>query len=201
MSSASPLPNVYLARHSETAWALTGQHTGLTDIPLTPRGEEHAKLLGKRVAGRSYAAVFTSPLQRAHRTAIIAGYPNATVDRDLVEWDYGKYEGLTTPEIRKIHPDWKLFRDGCPGGETFEQITARADRMVAKLRAVDGDVLVFSSGHLLRVLTSRWLGRPIDFGANLVIAAASLGIVGYDHDRSEPILRLWNDTHHLEGHV
>ena len=110
-------------------------------------------------------------------------------------------EGLTTAEIRKLHPGWKLFRDGCPGGETFEQITARADRMIAKIRAVDGDVLVFSSGHLLRVLTPRWLGRPMDLGAALSIGAASIGIVGYDHDRSEPILRLWNDTHHLEGHV
>jgi probable phosphoglycerate mutase len=199
--SAPTLPNAYLARHSETAWALTGQHTGLTDIPLTPRGEQHAKLLGKRLAGHPFAAVFTSPLRRAHHTAELAGFPNAAVDRDLVEWDYGQYEGLKTTEIKKRHPGWKLFRDGCPGGETFEQITARADRMIAKIRAVPGDVLVFSSGHLLRVLTARWLGRPMDLGEAFSIGAASLGIVGYDHDRSEPILRLWNDTHHLEGHV
>src|SRR5262249_28117497 len=136
VSAPSPLPNVYLARHSETAWALTGQHTGLTDIPLTPRGEEHARLLGKRLAGHAYSAVFTSPLRRAHHTAELAGYPNATVDRDLVEWNYGPYEGLTTAEIQKKHPGWKIFRDGCPGGETFAEITARADRMIAKIRAV-----------------------------------------------------------------
>jgi probable phosphoglycerate mutase len=195
------LPTIYLARHAETAWSLSGQHTGLTDMPLTPRGEEHAKLLGKRLAGVKVAAVFTSPLQRAHRTAQIAGFGSATVDGDLVEWDYGRYEGMKTVDIQKKHPGWKLFRDGCPGGETFEQITARADRMIAKIRAVGGDVLLFSSGHLIRVLTARWLGRPIDLGGALYINAASLSIVGYDHDLGESVLRLWNDIHHLSQGV
>ena len=191
------LPTIYLARHAETAWSLTGQHTGLTDIPLTPRGEEHAKLLGKRLAGIKVAAVFTSPLQRAHRTAQISGFGNAIVDADLVEWDYGQYEGMKTADIQKKKPGWNLFKDGCPGGETFVQITARVDRMIAKIRAVGGDVLLFSSGHLLRVLTARWLNRPIDLGGALYINAASLSIVSYDHDLSEPVLRLWNDIHHL----
>jgi probable phosphoglycerate mutase len=191
------LPTIYLARHAETEWSITGQHTGLTDIPLTPRGEEHARLLGKRLAGIKVAAVFTSPLQRAHRTAQIAGFGSAIVDADLVEWDYGQYEGMKTADIQKKQPGWNLFKDGCPGGETFAQITARVDRMIAKIRAVKGDVLLFSSGHLLRVLTARWLGRPIDLGGALYINAASLGIVSYDHDLSEPVLRLWNDIHHL----
>ena len=159
--------------------------------------EQHARLLGKRLAGIKVAAVFTSPLQRAHRTAELAGYATATVDADLVEWDYGQYEGMKTVDIQKKHPGWNLFKDGCPGGETFAQITARVDRMIEKIRAVKGDVLLFSSGHLLRVLTARWLGRPIDLAGALYINAASLGIVGYDHDLSESVLRLWNDIHHL----
>jgi broad specificity phosphatase PhoE len=197
VSSHAPLPTIYLARHAETAWSLTGQHTGLTDIPLTPRGEHHAALLGKRLAGIKVEQVFTSPLQRAHRTAEIAGFPAATVDADLVEWDYGEYEGMKTVDIQKKVPHWNLFKDGCPGGETFAQITARVDRMIAKIRKVKGDVLLFSSGHLIRVLTARWLGRPIDLGGALYINAASLSIVSYDHDLSESVLRLWNDIHHL----
>ncbi|MFO0824265.1 MAG: histidine phosphatase family protein [Gemmataceae bacterium] len=152
-------PVVYLARHGETAWSLSGQHTGLTDLPLTERGQLVAKKLGERLHGLSFTKVFASPLQRAHKTAQLAGFGAvAEIDRDLVEWDYGKYEGLKSPEIRAERPDWELFRDGCPGGETLEQISARADRMVGKIRDVKGDVLVFSSGHILRVLAARWLG-------------------------------------------
>jgi broad specificity phosphatase PhoE len=197
--SASKFPTIYLARHAETEWSISGQHTGLTDLPLTKRGEHHAELLGKRLAGIHVKAVFTSPLQRARHTAELAGYGSATVDRDLVEWDYGQWEGMKTVDIQKFHPGWALFKDGCPGGETFEQITARVDRMIGKIRAVGGDVLLFSSGHLLRVLTARWLSRPIDLGAALYINAASLSICSYDHDLSEPVLRLWNDIHHLEN--
>ena len=197
MSSHSPLPTIYLARHAETAWSLSGQHTGLTDIPLTPRGEQHAKMLGKRLSGLKFAAVFTSPLQRAHRTAQLAGFGSATVDHDLVEWDYGQYEGMKTVDIQKTHPGWNLFVDGCPGGETFAQITARVDRMIAKIRAVDGDVLLFSSGHLIRVLTARWLNRPIDLGGALYINAASARHRELRSQSQRTVLRLWNDIHHL----
>src|SRR6266446_899535 len=153
------LPSVYLARHGETAWSLSGQHTGLTDLPLTERGERNARALGERLHGLTFAKVFTSPLQRATRTCELAGFgPVAEVDRDLVEWDYGEYEGRRTAEILAERPDWQLFRDGCPGGETPAQVGARADRVVSKVRAVRGDVLVFSSAHILRVLAARWLG-------------------------------------------
>src|SRR6266478_2626393 len=156
---SNELPVVYLARHGETAWSLTGQHTGLTDLPLTERGEENARALGKRLTGLNFGKVFTSPLQRAIRTFELAGFGAvAEVDRDLVEWNYGQYEGRRTAEILAERPDWQLFRDGCPGGESPQQVSARADRVVDRMRAVEGDVLVFTSGHFLRVLASRWLG-------------------------------------------
>jgi probable phosphoglycerate mutase len=152
-------PRVYLARHGETAWSLSGQHTGLTDLPLTPRGEENARRLGERLRGLTFARVFTSPLQRARRTCELAGFGGAAEpDRDLVEWDYGEYEGKRTGEIREGRPGWQLFRDGCPGGEGLDQVGARADRVIARVRAVSGDVLLFSSGHFLRVLAARWCG-------------------------------------------
>src|SRR5207249_3516 len=153
------LPVVYLARHGETAWSLSGQHTGRTDLPLTERGERNARRLGDRLKSLTFARVYTSPLQRAARTCALAGYGAVAVaDPDLVEWDYGAYEGRTTEDIRKERPDWHLFRDGCPGGEGVADVGARADRVVGRLRAVGGDVLVFSSGHILRVLAARWLG-------------------------------------------
>jgi broad specificity phosphatase PhoE len=150
------LPVVYMARHGNTAWTLSGQHTGLTDLPLTPDGERNAVRLGERLKGMTFTKVFNSPLQRASRTCQLAGFgSNAEVDRDLVEWDYGQYEGLTSAQIRQQRPNWDLFRDGCPGGESPEQIDARADRVVQRLRAVAGDGLLFSSGHFIRVLTAR----------------------------------------------
>ena len=153
------LPIIYLARHGETAWSLTGQHTGRTDLPLTANGERNAHRLGERLSGLTFAKVFTSPLKRASRTCELAGFGAvAEVDGDLVEWDYGQYEGRTTPDIHKERPDWELFRDGCPGGESPQQIGARAGRVVGRLRAVAGNVLVFSSGHFIRVLAARWVG-------------------------------------------
>src|SRR4051812_30196198 len=147
------LPVVYLARHGETAWSLAGKHTGLSDIPLTERGEQNARRLGERLRGLSFAKVFTSPLQRARRTCELAGFGAvAEVDPDLVEWNYGQYDGRRTAEIVAERPDWQLFRDGCPGGESPAQIGARADRVVARVRGVDGDVLLFSSAHFHRVL-------------------------------------------------
>jgi broad specificity phosphatase PhoE len=196
MNGRSPI--VYLARHGETAWSLSGQHTGLTDLPLTDRGERNACALGERLRGLTFASVYTSPLQRATRTCELAGFRAvAEVDRDLLEWNYGNLEGRTTKEIRAERPEWQLFRDGCPGGETPEQIGARADRVVQRLRAVKGDVLLFSSGHFLRVLGARWLGLEPVMGRYFFLSTASLSSLGYEHVDSDPVLRLWNDTRHV----
>lgn len=189
------LPEVYLVRHGETAWSLSGQHTGLTDLPLTERGERNARELGRRLAGLHFARVFTSPLRRASRTCELAGFGQvAEFDRDLVEWDYGRYEGLRTAEILEQRPDWQLFRDGCPDGETLEQIGARADRLVERVRAIDGNVLVFSSGHILRVFTACWLGLDPSAGGMFTLGTASVSVLGYDNNLSQPAVHLWNDT-------
>jgi broad specificity phosphatase PhoE len=192
------LPVVYLARHGETAWTVTGQHTGLTDLPLTERGERNALRLGKRLAGLVFANVLTSPLQRAVRTCELAGFGAAAeVDPDLVEWNYGDYEGLRTAEIHAIRPDWQLFRDGGPNGESPEQIGARADRVVSRVRAVKGNVLIFSSGHFLRVFAARWLGLEPAAGKFLMLDVASLSALSYEHDLSQPAIRFWNDARHV----
>jgi broad specificity phosphatase PhoE len=192
------LPVVYLARHGETTWSLSGQHTGRTDLPLTDRGERNARSLGMRLKGITFARVLTSPLQRAATTCKLAGYGTvAEVDHDLVEWDYGDYEGRRTPDIHVERPDWQLFRDGCPGGESPEQVGARADRVVSRLRAVEGNVLLFSSGHFLRVLAARWLGKEPGAGRYFLLSTASLSTLGYEHNLSQPVLRLWNDMRHV----
>ena len=193
------LPIIYLARHGETAWSLSGQHTGLTDLPLTERGERNARRLGERLHGMNFTKVFTSPLQRAARTCELAGFGGgAEVDRDLLEWNYGQYEGRRTAEILAERPGWQLFRDGCPGGESPDQIGSRADRVVSRLRAIHGDVLLFSSGHFLRVLATRWLGLEPGAGRYFLLSTASLSALDYEHDRSEPVIRLWNETRHVE---
>jgi len=187
-------PLVYLARHGETAWTISGQHTGLTDLPLTARGEHNARRLGERLAGSAFAHVFTSPLQRAMRTCDLAGFGAvASADGDLVEWNYGVYEGKTTAEIHEQRPTWEIFRDGCPGGESVTEAAARADRVVARLRAMDGDVLLFSHAHFLRVLTARWLGLDPATGRHFFLSTAALSIVGYEHGKGDPVIRLWND--------
>ncbi len=192
------LPVVYLARHGETAWSLSGQHTGLTDLPLTERGEAAARALGRRLAGMSFSVVLTSPLQRARRTCELAGFGAvAQEEPGLVEWNYGDYEGLTTREILARRPGWQLFRDGCPGGESPEEAGARADRVIARVRAAGGNVLVFSSGHILRVLGTRWLGMPPGGGRYFLLATASLSALSYEHGMDEPVHKLWNDTGHL----
>ena len=192
------LPVTYLARHGETAWSLTGQHTGLTDLPLTERGERNARLLAERLKGLTFAKVWTSPLQRAVRTCALAGFGAvAEVDRNLLEWNYGDYEGLLTADIHAKRPDWQLFRDGCPGGETPDAVGARADRVVSRVRAVQGDVLLFSSGHFLRVLAARWLGVEPAAGRFFLLSTASLSALGYEHNLSQPVIRLWNDTRHV----
>lgn len=197
---SASLPAVYLARHGETAWSLSGQHTGLADLPLTERGEDNARSLGERLAGLTFARIFTSPLQRARRTCELAGFGTVVeIDPDLVEWHYGEYEGKRTDEIRKERPDWQLFRDGCPGGETVAEVGARADRVLPRLRSAGGDVLVFSSGHFLRVLAARWLGLEPSAGQLFVLNTATLSILGYEHARDEPVVRLWNDGRHVDA--
>jgi probable phosphoglycerate mutase len=196
---SAKLPVTYLARHGETAWSLTGQHTGLTDLPLTERGELNARQLEERLKGLTFARVFTSPLRRAARTCELAGFAaDATVDHDLLEWNYGEYEGRRTAEIRAERPDWQLFRDGCPGGETPDEVGVRADRVVSRVRAVEGDVLLFSSGHFLRVLAARWLGLEPGAGRFFLLSTASLSALGYEHERAQPVIRLWDDTRHVE---
>jgi probable phosphoglycerate mutase len=193
------LPIIYLARHGETAWSLTGQHTGMTDLPLTETGERNSRRLGERLKGLTFAKVFTSPLQRAVRTCELAGFGAvAKIDCDLVEWNYGEYEGRRGAEIRSARPDWQLFRDGCPGGESPRQVAARADHVVNRVRAVASDVLLFSSGHFIRVLASRWIGlEPTITARSFMLSTASLSALGYEQDLSRPVIRLWNDTHHV----
>jgi len=192
---------VYLARHGETAWSLTGQHTGLTDLPLTERGERNARQLGDRLRSLTFARVYTSPLQRAARTCELAGFGAvAEVDPDLVEWNYGQYEGLRTAEIGEKHPGWLLFRDGCPEGESPAQASARADRVVRRLRAVPGDVPLFSSGHFMRVLVTRWIDLDVTANARrCMLSTASLSAVGYEHELARPVIRLWNETNHVRA--
>jgi broad specificity phosphatase PhoE len=193
------LPVVYLARHGETAWTVTGQHTGRTDLALTPNGERNARRLGIRLQGRSFVKVFTSPLQRALRTCELAGFGAvAEADKDLVEWDYGRYEGMRSAEILADRPGWQLFRYGCPDGESPEEVGVRADRIVERVRAAGGDVLVFSSGHFMRVLAARWLELgPASAGKYLLLNTSSLSALGYEHKLSQPVIRLWNDDHHV----
>lgn len=194
----SLLPTVYLARHGDTAWSVTGQHTGLTDLPLTAAGEAAARALAPRLGAIEFALVLASPLQRAMRTCELAGFgQRASVDPDLVEWNYGAYEGRRTAEIVAERPGWKLFRDGCPGGESPAQAGERADRVIERMRAAGGNVLVFSSGHILRTIGARWLGLPPAGGAYFMLGTASLSALSYEHDLTEPVHKFWNDTSHL----
>ena len=189
------LPIVYLARHGETAWSLSGQHTGRTDLPLTEHGEEQARALGERLRGAIFLKVFSSPSQRARRTAELAGFGDvAETDPDLAEWDYGRYEGRRTAEILAERPDWQLFRDGCPGGESPGEIGARADRVIRRVRVVQGNVAIFSSAHISRVLAARWLDLEASGGRYLLLSTASLSELGYEHNLDEPVIRLWNEA-------
>jgi probable phosphoglycerate mutase len=192
------LPSIYLARHGETLWSTTGQHTGRTDIPLTERGEQNARRLGERLKGITFARVLSSPLQRARRTAELAGFGAALeMDPDLMEWNYGDYEGRRTADIHRERPGWNLFRDGCPNGENAEQVGVRADRVIARLRQEAGNVLLFAHGHILRVLAARWLGLPPADARFFLLGTAALSILGYEHNRlDEPVIRLWNDDRH-----
>jgi broad specificity phosphatase PhoE len=190
---------IYMARHGATAWSRTGRHTGLTDLPLTEQGERNARRLGERLKGLTFAKVFTSPLSRARRTCELAGFGSvAEIDPDLVEWDYGDYDGRTMAEIRAERPDWSLFRDGCPGGESPQQIAARADREARRLRAEPGTILLFSSRHFMQALAARWIGvEPAAVAESLMLSTSSLSALGYIDSLSQPAIRLWNETHYL----
>ena len=191
------LPQVYLARHGETAWTISHQHTGHTDIPLTARGEANARSLGQRLKGETFDLVFVSPLGRARRTCELAGFGDrCRPDADLLEWDYGAYEGKTTAEIRAERPGWYLFRDGCPGGESVEAVAARADRVVARLKAARGRVILFGHSHFFRVLAARWLGLPAGEARYFLLGTAALSVLGYEHTLDEPAILLWNDDRH-----
>lgn len=189
------LPCVTLVRHGETEWSASGKHTGRTDIPLTEEGERKARALQGRLKGVAFDRVFTSPLQRARRTCELAGFGDrAKVDPDLLEWDYGDYEGRKSSEIHAERPGWLLFRDGCPNGEQPADVGKRADRVIARLRAAETRAIVFSSGHILRVLAARWLGLAPSEGRLLMLSTASISILGYEHDKGEPAVQLWNEV-------
>jgi probable phosphoglycerate mutase len=182
---------VYLIRHGETQWSLSGQHTGVTDIPLTENGRNLAKLLEPVLAKESFALVLTSPLERARMTSELAGFgARAEIDRDLMEWNYGQYEGLTTTEIRSKRPGWMLFRDGCPGGESPDQIGARVDGLIARVRGAPGSVALFAHGHIFRVFAARWIGFPVSAGSHFLLDTGTLNVLGYY--RETPAVKRWN---------
>lgn len=192
----SELPTIYVVRHGETAWSASGQHTGRTDIPLTERGRGDARRLGERLRRWTFDTVLTSPLQRASHTCELAGFgTTAALDPDLSEWDYGEYEGLRSAEIRANRPQWDLFRDGCPGGETPSQVASRADGVVRRVRAIRGDAVLFSSGHFIRALAARWVGLELTaMSRYLAVSTASVGALSYEHDITRPVIRFWNET-------
>jgi broad specificity phosphatase PhoE len=196
-------PRVFLVRHGETKWSVTGQHTGRTDIPLTDEGRRQAERLGARLARERFAMVSVSPLKRALETARLAGFAIgekdsvAEVDPDLVEWDYGAYDSLTAADIRRERPGWTPWHGGFPGGETLEDLAARADRVLGRVRAVDGDVALFAHGHILRIIAARWLEQPAVEGSHYYLATATLSVLC--RERETPVIDRWNEACHLEG--
>lgn len=190
----NPLYRLYLVRHGDTDWSDAHRHTGLTDVPLTARGEQQARDLGHQLKGCAFAKVFSSPLQRALKTCALAGFSGTCdLDSDLLEWDYGDYEGRTTLEIRREHRDWNVFFHACPNGETLHEVMVRADRFIQKARTVSGDVIAFSSGHIIRVIAARWLGLEAQAGRYFLASTAGISILGYEHDSNEPVICLWNE--------
>jgi probable phosphoglycerate mutase len=194
---------LHLIRHGETAWSLSGRHTGKTEVSLTQPGEGDSRRLLARLRGVGFHRVFTSPRRRAHRTCELAGLGAvARIEPDLAEWDYGDYEGLTTAEIHERHPRWNIFRDGCPTGESPEQVAARADRLLARLRPLEGNVALFTHGHFGRVLGARWIGLPVRDARRFLLSSASLSLLGYEHGRADqPAVVLWNDVSHTASPV
>jgi broad specificity phosphatase PhoE len=192
------LPEISLARHGETAGSLSHQHTGRADIPLTERGERNALSLGQRLRGMTFNKVLVSPLQRARRTAELAGFGDlGEIEPGLMEWDYGRYDGLRTADIRREQPGWSLFHDGAPEGESVAAVGTRADRLIARLREIEGLVLLFGHAHFFRVLAARWLEQSAANGRLFFLSTASLSVLGYEHSRDEPVIRLWNDIRHV----
>jgi len=186
------LPTIYLARHGETEWSKSGQHTSRTDLPLLTSGEEAAKQLSKRLTGLTFTHVFSSPLSRARRTAELAGF-SPEIDPDLFEWNYGDFEGLKSAEITARQPGWNLFRDGAPGGESPEEIAARADRLVTKLKGLTGNVLCFAHGHILRVVAARWIHYPVLLATNMLLDTATISVLSFNHGKlDEPAIKVWN---------
>lgn len=188
------ISRLYLIRHGETAWSLSGQHTGRTDIPLTEQGESDARMIARHVGAVSFSRVFTSPLRRAKRTCELAGLSKtAEIEPDLSEWDYGDYEGRRTIDIHKERPEWNVFRHGSPGGESPDQITHRADGLIGKLRKLEGDIALFTHGHFGRALTARWIGLPVEQARHFVLSTASISVLGYEHKlESDAAIILWN---------
>ena len=185
--------NVFAIRHGETAWSLSGQHTGTTDIPLTDNGRRLAERMRPVLAKESFSLVLCSPMQRARDTCELAGLGAAAViEPDLAEWNYGEYEGITTAKIQETRPGWLIFRDGCPGGESPEQVAARADRVIARARAAYGDVALFAHGHVLRVLGARWIGLAAHEGARLALSTGAISVLGHEH--ATPVIARWNDA-------
>jgi broad specificity phosphatase PhoE len=191
---SSDLPKLYLARHGDTDWTDSHRHTGRTDLPLNECGEAHARQLGEWLHEFSFVRVFSSPLQRASRTCELAGFGSvAELDSDLIEWDYGRFEGAITGDVLRDHPGWELFRDGCPGGETPLDVAARADRFIARVQSITGEVLAFSSGHIIRMIAARWNGLAPAAGRVFFCRPASVGVLGFEHERrDQPVIRLWN---------
>jgi broad specificity phosphatase PhoE len=182
--------DAWLVRHGETEWSRDGRHTGSTDVPLTAEGERAARALAPRLSGQTFALVLTSPLERARRTAALAGFPDAEVDRDLVEWRYGDYEGVTTDQIRETVPDWTVWTRPCPGGESAEEVSVRLDRVVERCLQEPGDVLLVGHGHALRALAARWLGLPVADGRLLKLDTGTVSVLG--HERETAVLLHWN---------
>ena len=191
---SSDLPRLFLTRHGDTEWTDSRRKTGRTDLPLNEFGENRARLLGEQLRRFAFARVFTSPLKRASQTCELAGFgESAIADPDLVEWDYGRFEGMLSREVQKEWPGWELFRDGCPDGESPEDVARRADRFIARARSIDGDVLAFSSGHVIRMIAARWLGLPASTGRFFFCRPASVGVLAFEHNSlDEPIIGLWN---------
>jgi probable phosphoglycerate mutase len=195
-------PRLFLLRHGNTDWSDSRKHTGRTDIPLNASGEQHARLLGQRLKGERFVRAFVSPLFRVRRTCELAGFAeHAEVSPDLTEWDYGDYEGLLTTDVHRTRPDWYLYRDGAPNGESPKQVADRADRFINLVRPINGDVAAFSSAQIIRMIAARWLGLPPLAAKYFYTATASVGILGYEHDRSQPVVHLWDDVGTLEKYT
>ena len=192
-------PRLFLIRHGNTDWSDSGEHTGCTDIPLNTSGEAHARLLGTRLSGERFSRIFVSPLIRVRRTCQLVGFADrAEVTPDLTEWNYGSYEGRMTIDVHRERPEWYLYRDGAPGGESPEQVAARADRFIESVRPIDGDVAAFSSAQIIRMIVARWLGLPPLGARYFYTETASVGILGYEHNRNQSVILLWNDLGSLD---